>query len=394
MPCRPIWAEIDLDAIGDNVRAIRNAVGMQPHIMAVVKANAYGHGAVAVAWASLQAGATWLGVARLEEAIELREAGLTAPILILGHCPPGCVPEALAWDIRLTVSSVREAREMARWASAAGGTLRLHLKVDTGMGRLGMLAGPELGGDLENAVQEIAEIQGLAAISLEGVFTHFACADSKDKSSAEAQWRLYIRLLQALENHGLSFPVRHAANSAAIIDLPHTHLDLVRAGIMLYGLYPSPEVDHSNVRLTPAMSIKTRITHVKEVPAGFAVSYGSTYSTPAPTRIATVPVGYADGYSRLLSSQASMLVRGQRVPVVGRVCMDQTLIDVGRVPEAAHGEEVVVLGTQGEAEISADELARLTETINYEVVATVMARVPRVYRDRYDAKAGNGNDNG
>lgn len=382
MPCRPIWAEIDLDAIGDNVRAIRSAVGMQPHIMAVVKANAYGHGAVAVAWASLQAGATWLGVARLEEAIALREAGLTAPILILGHCPPGCVPEALAWDIRLTVSSVREAREMASWASAAGGTLRLHLKVDTGMGRLGMLAGPELGGDLEDAVQEIAEIQGLAAIFLEGVFTHFACADSKDKSSANAQWRLYTRLLQALEDQGLPrITVRHAANSASIIDLPYTHLDLVRAGIMLYGLYPSPEVDHSAIRLTPAMSIKTRISYVKEVPAGFAVSYGSTYTTPAPTRIATVPVGYADGYSRLLSSQASMLVRGQRVPVVGRVCMDQTLLDVGQVPEAAHGDEVVVLGTQGNAQVSADELAEFTATINYEVVSTIMARVPRVYRE-------------
>lgn len=381
MPCRPIWAEIDLDAIRDNVRAIRSAVGAQPQIMAVVKANAYGHGAVAVAWASLQAGASWLGVARLEEAVALREAGLTAPILILGHCPPGCVPQALAWDIRLTVSSVREAREMGHWATEAGGTLRLHLKVDTGMGRLGVLAGPELGGDVEGAVQEIAEVQGLAGILLEGVFTHFACADRRDKSSAETQWRLYTRLLQALENHGLSIPVRHAANSAAIIDLPHTHLDLVRAGIMLYGLYPSPEVDHSNVRLTPAMNIKTRITHVKEVPAGFAISYGSTFTTPAPTRIATVPVGYADGYSRLFSSRASMLVRGQRVPVVGRVCMDQTLIDVGQVPEAAHGDEVVVLGAQGNAQVSADELAELTATINYEVVSTLMGRVPRVYRE-------------
>ena len=380
MSCRPIWAEIDLEAIAHNISEIRNAVGFGPQIMAVVKANAYGHGAVEVAQASLRAGASWLGVARVAEGIELREAGIAAPILVLGTSPPECASELLAWDLRQTVSGLDDARALARHARNQDKTLQVHLKVDTGMGRLGLLAGPELGGDFDAAGEEVAAIQQLSGIALEGIFTHFACADSRDKSSASRQWQRFTDFLETLDTRSLPrIPVRHAANSASIIDLPRTHLDLVRAGIMLYGLYPSAEVDHAGVRLKPAMTVKARISQVKDVPAGFCVSYGSTYTTPAPTRIATVPVGYADGYTRLLSSQAHMVVHGQRVPVVGRVCMDQTLLDVGGLPEVAAGDEVVLLGSQGEACVSADELAELTGTINYEIVSTLMARVPRIF---------------
>jgi alanine racemase len=349
--------------------------------MAVVKANAYGHGAVEVACASLEAGASWLGVARIDEGIELRRAGISAPILVLSGSPPECAPEILAWDLRQTVSGVKEAQAFSRAASSKGGSIRLHLKVDTGMGRLGLLlAGPGADEPPEQALVEVSKIASLPNLVLEGVFTHFACADSQDKTSAAAQCRVFDRFLHQVRQRGLAkFEVCHAANSASIIDLPGTCYDLVRAGIMLYGLHPAGEPASPGVQLRPAMTLKTRIIHLKQVPAGFKISYGSTYSTPAPTKIATIALGYADGYGRALSSKASMLLRGQRVPVVGRICMDQTMLDVGSVSGVNCGDEVVVLGRQGQEEISAQEIAGLLGTINYEVVSRLMARVPRTF---------------
>jgi alanine racemase len=252
------------------------------------------------------------------------------------------------------------------------------------MGRLGILPdnlgwtppGMTISGQ---AVQEVKDMTALPGIHLEGIFTHFASSDSADKTYTNEQFDRFNRFLNGLQGAGIAFAVRHAANSGAIIDMAHTHLDMVRAGISLYGLYPSDEVNRSAVRLQPALSLKARIVHIKQVPADFAVSYGMTHRTSRPTVIATVPVGYADGYSRLLSNRGSMLVRGRRAPIVGRVCMDLTMIDVGHIDGAALQDEVVILGRQGEDAVTADEIAGQLDTINYEVVSAITARVPRIY---------------
>ncbi len=378
-----IWAEVDLAAVERNVAALKKAAGAA-RFMAVVKANAYGHGALAVAQRALQAGADWLGVARLDEALVLREAGIAAPVLVFGHTPPQQTPVLLEHDIRPTVFDPETARRMSAAAAADGRRLKIHLKIDTGMGRLGILPdslrpGARKSAPPERAAAEIAAIAELAGTEIEGIYTHFATADDADKTFARKQLSLFTELTGALENTGIRIPIRHAANSAAIIDLPETHLDLVRAGIAMYGLAPSPQVAVDSVALTPAMALKTRIVHLKKVPAGFAVSYGSTYRAPAPTAIATVPIGYADGYSRNLSNRGHMLVRGRRAPIAGRICMDQTMLDVGRIEDAAVGDEVVVFGTQKGETLPAEELADELGTISYEVVSAVMARVPRVY---------------
>jgi alanine racemase len=253
------------------------------------------------------------------------------------------------------------------------------------MGRLGLVPaalraearGDAAGGEF---IREVAAIAGLPGIEAEGIFTHFAASDSADKSYADRQLALFLDVLQALRAHGLEFPLRHAANSAAVIQLPESHLDLVRPGIALYGLKPSQEVDLTGIALKPAMALKTRVIHLKSVPAGTCISYGMTYRTPAPTVIATIPVGYADGYRRLFSSRGEMLVRGRRAPVVGRVCMDLSMLDVGAVPGVQVEDEVVIFGRQGEDFISADDLARELGTINYEIVCDLTARVPRVYQ--------------
>ena len=382
-----VWAEIDLGAIAHNVRELRRITRPEARLMVAVKANAYGHGLEAVARRALAAGADALGVARLPEALQLRGAGIDAPVLIFGYTPPDRIGDVIGHDLIQAVYSLETARAYSQAASVAGAAVRLHLKVDTGMGRLGML--PQTGQRVQpamdardGAVEEVRQIKGLPGLHLEGVFTHFASSDSADKSYADDQFNRFTGFLDELKRAGVEFDVRHAANSGAIIDMPRTHLDMVRAGITLYGLYPSDEVDRRTVDLKPAMSIKARIAHVKAVPAGFAVSYGMTHKTNRPTVIATVPIGYADGYSRLLSNRGSMLVRGRRAPIVGRVCMDLTMIDVGHIGGAAVEDEVVILGRQGGEEISADEIAGWRNTINYEVVSSITARVPRIYLDR------------
>ncbi|MGD8369704.1 MAG: alanine racemase [Desulfobacterales bacterium] len=378
-----IWAEVDLAAIGHNVSALKKAAGTA-RFMAVVKANAYGHGALPVAERALQSGADWLGVARLDEALALREAGIDAPILVFGHTPPERADELIENGVRPTVFDPDTARRLSESVSATGDRLKVHVKVDSGMGRLGILPDAHRPGappdaPPEQAAAEIAAIGGLGGIEIEGIYTHFASADDSDKTSARRQLSIFTELLDALERSRIRIPIRHAANSAAIIDLPDTHLDMVRAGISLYGLAPSADVKTQAVGLKPAMALKARIVHLKRVPAGFAVSYGSTYHTAAPTTIATVPVGYADGYSRSLSNRGRMLVRGKSAPITGRVCMDQTMLDVGHIEGVQVGDEVVAFGTQDGAALPADELADMLGTINYEIVSAIMARVPRVY---------------
>lgn len=377
-----IWAEVDLAAIARNVQELRR-ISKPARFMAVVKANGYGHGAESIARTALENGADMLGVARIDEAVALRKAGICAPVLILGYTPAQNTPLLLEHDLIQTVYQIETASAYSSIATGLGTPVRVHLKIDTGMGRLGLMPHYRLGRfdehSLSAAADEAQAIADLAGIEAEGIYTHFAASDSADKSSALAQFALFVRFLEVLSARGLTFSCRHAANSAAIIDLPQTHLDLVRAGIAMYGLQPSPDVRLDRVCLQPAMALKARVSLVKSVGKGFAVSYGLTHVTKASTRLATVPVGYADGYSRLLSSRGKMLVSGRRVPVVGRICMDQTVLDIGNIPDVTTGSEVVVFGKQGDQVISVDDIAKDTGTINYEVVTSIAARVPRFY---------------
>lgn len=379
-----IQAEIDLGAIAHNVSELKRVVAGDAGFMAVVKANAYGHGLVKVAQTALESGADCLGVARLSEAEMVREAGISAPVLIFGYTPPSEIEKLNELDLIQTIYSLEMAQALSGAARRNNRKIRAHLKLDTGMGRLGIIPDPApasaLGKMRKNkALVEVLEMAGLPGICFEGIYTHFASSDAADKRFAETQFQMFMDFIEKLHLAGLEFPTRHAANSGAIIDLPETHLDLVRAGISLYGLYPSDSVDLSRVKLKPAMTVKSSITHIKQVPSGFAVSYNSTYVTDQPTTVATVPVGYGDGYNRLLSNKGRMLVGGCEAPVIGRVCMDQTLLDVGHIPDVALGDEVIVYGRQDDLQISVDDVARMLGTINYEVVCAVSARVPRVY---------------
>ncbi len=379
-----VWAEVDLKAIAHNVHELRSITDSKARLMAVVKANAYGHGVLEVSRKVLGNGADVLGVARLNEGIELREAGFDVPVLIFGYTPPMLAKKLIEFDLTPTVWSYKTAEALAHVAVSYNKKIKVHLKVDTGMGRLGLLpdccrpfpADKKLA---INALREVESIASLPGLELEGIYTHFATADSSDKSYAKKQFEIFADLLNELRHAGLMIPVRHAANSAAIIDMPETHLDMVRAGISIYGLNPSDEVDKRRISLKPAMALKAMVVHLKKVTAGFKVSYGSTYETQEPTTIATVPVGYADGFNRLLSSRGHMRVCGHRAPIVGRVCMDQTMLDVGHIPDVNLEDEVVIFGNQGDASITVDEIASTLNTINYEIVSALTARVPKIY---------------
>jgi alanine racemase len=381
-----VSAEIHLAAIAHNVRELRRITSPSARLMAVVKANGYGHGAVPVAICALQNGADALGVARIEEGIRLREAGIGAPILIFGYCHPDSAEALIDYDLTATVFSLQTATLLSGRATARGKFIRVHIKVDTGMGRIGLLPdalgiGPSATTPPEALCGEIAQIFRLPGLEVEGIYTHFACADTADGAYTRRQLKLFLDVTDRLVLRGIHIPIRHAANSGALIGYPETHLDMVRPGISLYGLYPSADVEKNRVSLQPAMTFKAGIIQLKAVPPGFKISYGATFEADKPTRIATVSAGYADGVNRLLSSRGQMLVRGKRAPVVGRVCMDLTLIDVGHVPDAEIGEEVVIFGRQDDATLHVDEIAAACGTINYEIVTGISERVPRVYTD-------------
>jgi alanine racemase len=379
-----IWSEIDLKAISHNVRELRRITSPGSRLMAVVKANGYGHGAVEVTLAALENGADCIGVARMVEGLHLRRAGITAPILILGYTPPEHSETLVAHRLTQTVYTFEAAETLSEAAVRLQTRAKVHIKVDTGMGRLGLLPdsprisllGKHLPGNAQRVIESISR---LPRVEMEGIFTHFAAADSRDKTYTLQQLERFLEFLDKLKVHGLEFPLRHAANSAALIDLPETHLDMVRPGISLYGFYPSGEVNRERVSLTPAMMLKTRVIQVKMVPAGFHVSYGLTYQTENPTIIATVSVGYADGLNRLLSSRGQMLVRGSRAQIAGRICMDLTLLDVGHIPEVSIGDEVVIFGSQGQECIPVEEMAEALNTIHYEIVTSLASRVERVF---------------
>jgi alanine racemase len=364
---RSVWVEVDLGAISHNVKEIRKITGQNTKICAVVKADAYGHGTVAVARTVLQAGADRLAVAIMSEALELRRAGFRVPILVLGHTPTWQVPLVVDHGITQTIFSMDLAQALSSAAVAAGKTVNVHIKIDTGMGRIGIR--PEDAGDFAEAVA------ALPGIRIEGVFSHFATSDSNDKSYTYEQYNQFMEALQHIEGKGIKIPIRHIANSAAILDLPEMHLDMVRPGIILYGLWPSDEVDHS-IELRPAMKFKAQVCFTKDMPVAAPISYGRAYFTDKPSKIATLPVGYADGWSRLLVGKVNVVVRGERAPLVGRVCMDQCMIDVTHIPGVATGDEVLLFGG---ADLPVEEVAGYMGTINYEIICMVGKRVPRLY---------------
>ncbi len=370
---RPVWEEIDLDAIAHNIRVIRAQTNKDALVTAVVKANALEHGSVQVAPVMLANGADRLAVATLEEALELRRAGIDAPILILGGGEPARADEIVQNDIHQAVYTFPLAKALSDAAVKAGKDAYVHIKVDSGMGRIGFLP-------REESLDEIEKILALPNIRFEGLFSHFSTADETDKAYTHEQFRRYSFIRDGLAARGLKPHIAHIANSAAIIDLPDYHLDMVRAGIILYGQLPSNEVQKDVLDLHPTMSIKARITNVKMLPDHEAVGYGRKYWTEGERKIATVPIGYADGYTRLLSNKADILVNGKRARIAGNICMDQCMIDVTGIDNVNIGDEVVIIGRQGDEVITLDEIADLLGTITYEVFCATGRRIPRVYK--------------
>lgn len=370
---RPLWIEVNLDALAHNIAEVRRVTGDDVLVTAVVKANAYGHGAIQVAPVFLANGADRLAVATLEEAIELRLAGIQVPILILGPSEPSRAQALVKWELDQTVFSLEAAEALSQAAQDQGSVARVHIAVDTGMGRIGFLP-------TEESLDEIEALLKLPGIQFEGLFSHFSTADEADKTYSQEQIRRYKFFQEGLAARGLVPHVAHMANSAAITDLPEIHMDMVRAGIILYGLYPSHEVEEAKLDLQPTLALKCRITHLKTLADGEYIGYGRKYQTKGPRRIATCPMGYADGYTRLLSNKAEVLVHGHRAPVVGNICMDQCMIDVTDLPDdLAVGDEVVLIGQQDEETISPEELANILGTISYEIICMLSRRIPRTY---------------
>jgi alanine racemase len=367
---RPTACFVDLDALIWNFRQIRSKVGPQVKVLSMVKANGYGHGARAVAKALAGEGSDAFGVATLEEGIELRQAGIHAPILVLAGAYPDQID--LFFENRLTpgIHALESLNELDTAAHSRNKTLNVHLKVDTGMGRIGLLP--------VEVDSWLPKIKDLRALKIEGVFSHFSHAESVEGSYTQQQLRLFRKVVERLRAEGVAPPFVHLANSAATITLPAAYFDMVRPGLMLYGVYPSPAMQ-GQISLKPVLSWKTRILQLKRVSAGSSISYGQTFVTKRESLIATLPIGYADGYPRLLSSRGQVLVRGKRAPVAGRVCMDLTMIDVTDIEKIQPGDEVVLLGRQGDAEISADEMAAWANTISYEILTSISNRVPRIH---------------
>ena len=376
------WAEIDLDAIAHNARAVRSVTSPDAKLIGVVKADAYGHGAVQVAESLLENGADMLAVSQIDEALQLRLCGISKPILILSDAEPERAGELVGYSITQTVFDPAMAKSISEAAVRSGKTAKIHIKIDSGMGRVGFRT------DDPETVKKVLQIARLPGIEIEGIFTHFAVSDESDGGRyTTIQFDAFIDLCEKLERSGLHIPMKHAANSAAILRFPHMHLDAVRAGIILYGMYPSEasktetEKNYPSFRLEPAMSFKAKVTAVKTVGPGTFLSYGCTYRTERESIIATVPVGYADGYSRSLGGRADVIIKGKRAPLRGRVCMDQCLADVTDIvrsgTEIKPGDEAVLFGSQGKERISPEELASLENTINYEIICSLSKRIPR-----------------
>jgi len=369
---RPTWAEIDLGAVAHNVREVRKKIGKKVRILGVVKADAYGHGVIPVSQAILAAGVSYLGVAGLDEALELREAGLKAPILIFGSSLPEEAEKIVKHNLTATVCTEEFASSLAclEGKGVQGQKIKVHVKVDTGMGRVGIY--------FEEATDFIRKLGKEKSLEIEGIYTHFPSADEEDNPFSLVQIERFKEVFGRLGRAGTDIPLKHMANSAAILNLPESYFDLIRPGLLIYGLYPSLAMKKS-LNLRPALTLKTKIVYLKKTPSGRTISYGRTYVTGRETVIATLPVGYGDGYSRSLSNKGEVLVRGKRAPVRGRICMDQTMVEVGHIPGVKVGDEVILIGNQNEERITVEEIAEWIGTVPHEIVSRLGKRVGRVY---------------
>ncbi len=369
---RPVWAEINLDNLAYNMQQIRR-VSKSKEIIGVVKADAYGHGALDIAPVLLENGADKLAVAVVSEGIELRRGGINCPIIILGFTAPSLMSDLLKYDIEQTVFSYDYAKELSRIAEKKRKVAKIHIALDTGMGRIGFFPNKE-------SVEEVYKISKLPNVSIIGVFSHFSTADEKDKEYTKYQLDKFNNFYHSLKEKGINIKTRHIANSAAIIDLPETHFEAVRPGIILYGYYPSQEVDKRKIELRTVMELKTNIAHIKRVPSGHYISYGRKFKSCKESIIATLPVGYADGYTRSLFNKGKVMLKDQFAPVVGSICMDQCMIDITDISsEVKVGDEVVLMGKMNKIKFDADDIAKVIDTINYEVICAISKRVPRVY---------------
>ncbi len=365
------YIEVDLDAIAHNVRTLKEFIGPSVELFAVIKANAYGHGLVPVAQTVLKHGVSRLAVGRLGEGLELRQAGITAPVLALCYLMPDELRVAVECDLVPAVGEMESALVVSELGAARRKPVPVHVKIDTGMGRYGVMP--------DEAVAFFNQIATLPGLVVEGIFTHFASAEARDKTFTREQFQIFQDVLAELSAAGHPMPLLHAANSAAALDLPETHLGAVRSGLALYGLYPSNEVSHA-LPLKPALTLKSHVASVRQLPAGASISYGRTFITPRPMPVALVPIGYGDGYHRLLSNRGAVLINGRRAPIVGRVCMDQVVVDTSGCGPVALNDEVVLIGEQGNERITVEEIAGWAETISYEVTTSLLARLPRFFK--------------
>lgn len=374
-----VWAEIDLDAIAFNIESIQQKIQENTQIIAVIKADGYGHGAVPIAKLLEHSSRIWgYAVATAQEAMTLRQNGIKKPILILAYTFPSSYKELIAQEIRLTVFTYEMAEALEKEAARQGKCCKVHLKVDTGMTRIGMQ--PD-----SDSIALVQQIAALEHIEIEGIFTHFARADENDKAKAYEQLRKFQEFIARLEEEaGISIPMKHCSNSAGIAEMPEANMDAVRAGIILYGLWPSDEVRaHETIALRPSLTLKSRVVYVKTVPAGREISYGGTFTTNRSTRVATICVGYGDGYPRSLSNKGYVLINGQKAPILGRVCMDQFMVDITDIKGTVQVEdEVTLIGKDGEAEITMEALGALSGRFNYELACDLGKRIPRVYRKK------------
>lgn len=366
-----VHADVYLDRICRNIERTRAIIKGETDICAIVKADAYGHGAIPVSKV-LYPYVDAYAVAMIQEAVELREAGIDKPILILGFTQQPYVKELVVYDVMASVYNLEMAQWISKEAVRQNKIAKIHIKLDTGMSRIGFAL-------TEENISVIKEISQLDNLQIDGCFTHFAKADEKDLSFTKEQMKRYENYVEKLEKAGISIRVHHISNSAGIMMMPDANLDMVRSGISTYGLYPSEEVDKSRLWLEPAMEIKSYVSYVKEVEAGVGISYGGTYQTTERTTVATIPVGYGDGYPRALSSKGDVLIHGKRAPILGRICMDQFMIDVTHIPNVQMGDVVTLMGTDGEENISVEELGAKSYSFNYELVCDVGKRIPRVY---------------
>ena len=363
------WVEVDLDNFIGNLKEIKRLIGPKVDFMPAVKADAYGHGAIEISHAALKNGARMLGVANADEGVQLRISGIEAPIVILGPSTEAEIEQIIKYNLTPSVSDAAFAKKLHKALEKSGRNLPVHIEIDTGMGRGGTMYG--------EALKLILEISKLPNITLEGIFSHLAASEVVNPCN-DKQWQLFSDLLNNLQSLGINIPFRHIDNSGAILNYPDFKLNMVRPGLMTYGIYPSPD-NQSKAKLAPVMSFKTSIVLLKDFPEGCGIGYGSTYVTKKQTRIATIPVGYGDGYAFILSNQGEALIRGQRTPIVGRISMDMCTIDVTHIPDCAVGDEVVLLGRQGKEYISANEIAAKAKTISYEVLCALGKRAPRVF---------------